>query len=233
MTAREIREQVGFLVSQCSDKTVFTASQVNTYVFEAMQHAALEVRIPTLRTVTTMDYTSTQRYLPTDVLKLLSMEFLNSGEWEPLPRITREKAVEYSGIETGNYWYPDGVETTAGADRGKGKIVLFPTPETTVTDGLRASYLRKPTRLSALADTDEVIDFPEFFHLALAYEAAWLFLSRQGVKGFKDFAGYHQFYVSRIDTLAMHAKEDTSYDTHGYQIGAEWGGPAETVWRIN
>lgn len=233
MTARELREQVGFLVSQCSDKTVFTAAQLNAYAFEAMQHAALQVRMPTLRTVTTMDFTSTQRYLPVDVLKLLSMEALIGGEWQPLPRISREKAVEYSALETGNYWYPDGVETTAGADRGKGKFTLFPTPTTTVTDGLRASYLRKPTKLSTLADTDEIIDFPEFFHLAIAYEAAWLYLSRQGSKGYKDFSGYHQFYTSRIQSLEMHAKEDTAYDTHGYQISAEWGGPAETAWRIN
>ena len=132
------------------------------------------------------------------------------------------------------FWYPEGVETVAGADRGKTKFTPFPPPTSTTVDGLRVAYLRKPAKLSTLAVTDEIIDFPEFFHLALAYEAAWLYLSRQGVKSYKDFSGYHQYYLNALSEMNQHFNEENSFDSHGYQMGVEWGGPNHgDYWSFN
>ena len=87
--------------------------------------------------------------LPTDCIKVLSVYYGGTGEWEKLPEVT----TEYLANELGVDWLNDTGETTAYYKRAN-KIGLYkiPTSAEAGTSFLRIYHIEKPDALSTGSD---------------------------------------------------------------------------------
>lgn len=236
MTVKEIQEHILRLSSPANPQQPVLASAINAYLFDAMCDAAQKSKMYRLRSSALINVDSSNAfYFPVDMLQLLEVGLLQgspSTYYAPLVRITQEKADAYlsqgivssAAFASSPFYCPTGIETTLGANYGKEKFSLYPAPTSSLTNGLQVRYLRYPTAPLTVGLTNELVDFPKTFHLALAYRAAWLLLSAQSARNSKDFAGYHQFYQEQLKTLQENYDEDSMFDSHGGYIGVTWGG---------
>lgn len=122
-----------------------------------MQHEGLLMTEGFISTVAgTAEYT-----LPTNCFTLSVVAYKDNADasYYPLRFLTVQAMNEYAGGWDGNDFsagYPQ-VFTKDTND----KIILFPRPDNTVTNGIKLTYSRFPTDLTANTDS---IDLPHYYH---------------------------------------------------------------------
>jgi len=147
--------------------------------------------------------------LPADVLNILSVACVDTtgqtSRIRPIPFDERYR--DYSGSSVGAYY------VTGGTTPGLMAVTLLPTPTSTVADGLTVEYRRRPEKLSTFQVGDEFTECDAALHLPICYEVAWLFLTRQGSKPIKDFAGYHQYFMTELADEKRRNQEEWQQDS--------------------
>jgi len=110
---------------------------------------------------------STQFYsLPTACIKPLIVQFDDDadGEYDTLPYASFKEVYRIAGddlwtkTDTPDYWF-----------LWQRKIGFYPTPDTTITDGGKILFVKRPTELSATTDSP---DIPDQFQEGIIFYAA-------------------------------------------------------------
>src|SRR5574343_1508456 len=188
VTVKEIRRQISSILATTQGMPPMDQSTMNAKYYEAAAKAAELVDTPNLKTEILMDVVAGQKdYLaPADLMEFVDVQYLNTvtGCYETM------KNVELSTLrqDRGNQivYAHAGVYRTPGVDFGR-KIIRFSlAPEANITNGLLISYRSKPLKLESLADTDEVVDFPDSIQAIIPWQAAFLWMGLQGSKVAKD-----------------------------------------------
>lgn len=224
MTPAEIRYRINSVMSSHAGMPPMDKTTMDQLYYEAALKASELVDCPQLKAESIQNIVSgTSEYLlPTTLHEFVDVQLLNSvtGYYEPLD------CVEFSLLR--NYqeytvYAHSGIERTAGADYGKRKIKLAPAPVENLTNGLQVTYKLKPTRLSALTDTAEVLDFPESIQAAIPMMVAFLWFGWQGSKANKEVAGYNSYFEAECRRVAARLSDQQQQDVRR-QITTDWGG---------
>ena len=197
MTCGEIRATVMDLIGPHNGMRPLSAPIVDELVYKACHSVFHEIRNWRSRADTTANIVAgTASYdLPSDYLVMESVVVADaSGEFAQINPIRfDEQHLDWGDSGVVGYYVDQGSTVALAA------IVLVPTPATSATNGLKIRYRRRPAKLSTFASVDtEFTDCDANLHLAICYEAAFLYLSRQGSKGIKDFAGYHEYFQNEV-----------------------------------
>lgn len=211
MTVGELRATTQDLIGPHNGMRPLSPAIVDEYVLKACYHVFHEVlnwRTRATHTANVVNGTATYD-LPATVLNILSVACVDtsgqSTRIRPIPFDDRYK--EFEGSLVSSYYVTESVTA------GQMALVLLPTPATSVTNGLTVEYRRRPLRLSTFAVSDEFTECDEALHLALCYEAAWLYLSRQGSKSIKDFSSYHQYFDAELMAEKRRNQEEWQQDS--------------------
>lgn len=211
VTVGELRSTVQDLIGPHNGMRPLSATMIDELVQKAQTHIFHEITNWRSRADTSINVVaSTATYdLPTDYLSMISVTLSDGSTFSqirPLP-FDLQHDEDYYTVTSPRYI------VDASSTAGRAAITLLPTPTTSVTSGLAVRYKRRPTRLSSYAAvTTEVTDIDPNLHLPVAYEAAWLYLSRQGSKSIKDFAGYHQYFLEEVANEKRRSQEEWQQD---------------------
>ena len=212
MTPQEIREEVQRIVAPHNNAVQLVPRDIDRVAHETLCEMALHARPPSLRKESTISIVAgTASYLlPSDFFLPLRIRVLDGTSYADIEKKTREEIDLFDTTTAGSaplYYYENGIETTIGADYGKRRITLWPTPTQSVTDGILCRYLRRPTAFSVI-EGYEIIDIDAAHHFGIVYRTAWKILMRQGNKVSKVTDAYEGLYNSALSNLkTFHSEE--------------------------
>ena len=206
MTCGELRATVQDLVGSHNGIRAMSATMVDEFILKASYSVFKAIRNWRTRGEATSSIVAgTASYdLPAALHRIESVVLMDdSGEYQelsPIPHDSKHLDYENSGPA---YYVTQGSTTALPA------VVIVPTPASSIANGLKVRYRKRPTRLSSYsAVTDEYVDCDEDLHLALCHEAAFLYLERQGSKATKDFASYREYFQREVALAqAFHDEE--------------------------
>ena len=210
MIVGELRATTQDLIGPHNGMRPLSAAVIDEYIYKACHqvfHEVLNWRSRATHTANVVEGVETYD-IPADVINILSTACVDTAgqttRIRPIPFDERYKSFE--GNVVASYY------VTTSATPGVMSIVILPTPTSTVVNGLTVEYRRRPAKLSTFAVGDEFTECDDALHLPLCYEAAWLYLSRQGSKGIKDFAPYHQYFVEELAAEKRRNQEEWQQD---------------------
>lgn len=182
MNYSEMKDQVRLLLGETDeDNSYYTNAEINTQLNLSNLRVASD--IPCLFTYSEVTTTADQqRYgLPSDFLQIKDLQmFIGDNTATRRKKLALLKYDEFERIGAGNvtmsgepsYYRVEfgAVSTTAGSPPGD--VWLYPVPDNNGGDNycLRIAYYQKPT---ALSNTTDVSELPEFLHESVCYHAAW------------------------------------------------------------
>jgi len=213
MTVGEMRGVCQDLIGPHNGLRPLNAATIDEFIYKATHTVFHEVLNWRSRSRVDIDVVAdTASYdLPTNFLNMLAVWSYNtSGDGAKLLPIPYDKRYEYAernAVNTVGVYYID-----AGTTPGRPTINLIPTPSASISDGVKVHYRRRPARLSTFAVSDEYTEVDPAMCLPVCYEAAWLYLSRQGSKSIKDFASYHQYFESELAAEKRRNQEEWQQD---------------------
>lgn len=213
MTAGEMRGTVQDLIGPHNGMRPLNAATIDEFIFKATHtvfHEVLNWRSRGKATVNIVAGTAAYD-LPADFLNMLAVWTYNSsGEGAQLLPIPYDQRYEYSqrhAVDTYGVYFMD-----VGSTPDLASINLIPTPTTSITGGLKIHYRRRPARLSTFAVSDEYTEVDPAMCLPVCYEAAWLYLGRQGSKAIKEFAAYHDYFRGEVLVEQRRNQEEWQQD---------------------
>ena len=227
MTPKEIRKKINSMISSCAGCPPMDQPTMDGFYYDAAIKAAELVDCPQLKAEYAQNIVSGQTdYLaPLDLLEFVDVQFLNSvNEYETLRNVELSLLRQYRIVDDFAVYAHAGMIRTAGADYGKRILRLAKAPTSDVTDGLIISYKLKPTRLSAVTDTQDIADFPDSIQAAIPYQVAFYWFSLQGAKPIKELgANYGQYFNDQCRMVNGRLGDQHQKDVRR-QITTDWGG---------
>jgi len=222
VTVGEMRGQIQSLIGPHNGMKTLSAVELDDLVHKACHNVFHVVRNWRTRAETSIDLVAgTAGYdLPSDLLRIESVTVpnLNGSDTVQVRPVPFDDKHLYTGDDCKQGYY-----LTSSTTPGIAKLVLLPTPASNATDGLEVRYRRRPVKMSTFGVNDEFTEVDTSLHLPLCYEAAFLYLSRQGSKAIKDFASYHQVFVAEVNLERERQQETWAMDASP-TISVSFGG---------
>lgn len=206
MTASQLRQTLQDLAGMALGAPPMSPAIANSLLDDVFQVVADEIDFQESFSEATIEPAEDNIYpLPADFARMIGLRY--QGE-----EVRRVRTEEFPGQNQGAFYAPWGIFREAPY-QGRKRIIV-----SGVGGNLGLLYRRYATPMVELGTNQEIFDVPRELHLPVAYEAAWLYLSRQGSKISKDFSGYHQYFQAEVRRLAQRLNQQWSADsTHRIQ----------------
>lgn len=183
MNFSEMKTQCRLLLGETDpDNTYVTTAEIETQI--NLSNVRVAADLPVLMTFSEVATTVDEaRYgLPSDFLQMKSVQmFLGDNTVNERRQLVRLEYDEFEDVVGGNvnmtgqpaYFRIEFGAVATAAGSPPGDIWIYPVPDDNGTNNytLRLVYYQKPT---ALSDTNDVSELPEYMHPIVVYHAAWL-----------------------------------------------------------